>query len=138
MPLVTLLNADDPFFAWEHANAHRYFLGVMSPLTRFSVIPYFLEPVRDASTPATGWLLDHQQAHNDALTILPSAYLSETVGIDVGTNLLDTNLTDPWNLSWWIFNNHMEHYVGNNAILPPPQPPPPPPPPAPTWTFPFW
>jgi len=136
MARPSLLNSSEPTFAFEHAMAHRNAMGVMSPLTRFSVIPYFIDPMT-AQRSADWWLLDHQQAHNDAMNNLPASYLGPiVVGTGVGANLVDTNLTNPWTKSWWMFANHLEHYVGSNTILP--QPTTPPPPPAPIWTFPFW
>ena len=117
---------------------HRDALGVMSPLVRFSVIPYFLDPLLNVGTPASFWHLDHQQAHNDAANNLPATYLGDIIplGISIGANLVDSNLDDPWNRSWWTFINHMEHYIGSNTILPQPQTPPPAP--APVFTYPFW
>ena len=158
MPLATLLNPDDPWFAFEHANAHRNLLGVMSPLTRFSVLPYFLDPLGDVNTSASGWRFDHQQAHNDTDNQLPETFTSQSLGFSSSANLVDSNLADPWNRSWWTHTNHMEHYVDNNTVLPQtdlyyevtpdpiPNPTPPPPTIQPppywvqyrTWTFPFW
>ena len=132
----TLLNMDDPWFEWQHAMSHRDFLGVMSPLTRFSVIPYWLEPITD-QRPAGPWRFNHQQAHLDAMNNLPATYLGEIVpGTAVNANLVDSNLDDAWNRSWITFQNHMEHYVGSARILPAPQTPPPPP--APIIKYPFW
>jgi hypothetical protein len=132
----TLSNPADPWFAFQHAMYHRNALGVMSPLTRFSVIPYFIDPATGKRS-ADSWYLNHGQAHNDAMNNLPSTYLGEvTAGSGVGANLVDTVLDNPWSRSWWVFQNNLEHYVGANTILPAPQIPPPPP--APTWTFPFW
>jgi hypothetical protein len=156
MAHVSLLNTQDPNFAFEHWNVHRQALGVMSPLTRFSLVPYFLDPIQDPNQPAGPWHLNHQQAHNDAENQLPTTYTSRDSGVNFGSNLVDTNLSHAWNRSWWTFQNHLEHYVGNNTILPAtdlyyevipdpiPDPPNPPIQPPPywvqyrTWTFPFW
>jgi hypothetical protein len=136
MSLASLLNPDEPAFAWEHQMAHRTNLGVMSPLTRFSVIPYWLDPLANTEQPASAWHLDHQQAHNDSALHLPSAYLGTAVGIELHANLVDYDLSNPEQRQWWAFQNQLEHFVGNNAILPQPQIPPPPP--APIFRFPFW
>lgn len=116
--------------------AHRNALGVMSPLHRFSVIPYFIDPMVQNDPPAGAWHLNHQQAHNDAANHLPEEFGSGILGIALWANLLDYNLEDPDSRAWWTFTNHLEHYVGSNTILP--QSAPQPPPPAPQWTYPFW
>jgi hypothetical protein len=134
MAAPSLLDMRDSGFAFEHVMAHRLYLGVMSPLTRFSVIPYFIDPMT-AKRPADGWHLNHQQAHNDALNNLPAQYLGD-IAAGVGSDLADTNLDNPASRSWWTFFNRIEHYVGSNTILP--QPVTPPPPPSPTFTYPFW
>lgn len=125
--------AQQAVFAFEHAMAHRNAFGVMSPLNRFSVLPYFIDPMRK-DAPAQKWNLNHQQAHNDALQHLPSEFGSPTVGLFIGQNLIDTDLNDPRQRQWWIFQNHQEHYIGGNTILPNVNFPPP----APQWVFPFW
>jgi hypothetical protein len=136
MARPSLLTTADVGFVWEHAMAHRNALGVMSPLTRFSAVPYFIDPFT-ARRPADQWHFDHQQAHDDSQNHLPADYLGDiVVGTGVGANLVDSDLSDPWNRSWWTFKNHIEHFVGSNTILPQPQTPPPPP--APVWKFPFW
>jgi hypothetical protein len=137
MALVTLLNINDPAFGFENAMATRNELGVMSPLTRFSVIPYFLDPIMPVMpTPADWWNLNHQQAHNDAMNALPYAYLSDIdLSFAVGANLVDTDLNDPEERSWWTFINHLEHFVSSNAILPNPQIPPTE---GPIFVYPFW
>jgi hypothetical protein len=129
-----MLNSDDPWFPWDHAFAHRNALGVMSPLDRFSSIPYFIDPMQDIATPGSMWHLDHQSAHNDALANLPTEFGASTVGLFIGQNLRDTDLDDPRQRLWWTFQNHMEHYVGGNTITPNVQFPPP----APQWVYPFW
>jgi hypothetical protein len=130
-------------FAFEHAMAHRNYLGQMAPLTRFSVIPYLLDPMIDnPSIAASNWHLNHQQAHNDALTSIPSYYVNprtgeawpegETeVGLFIGTDLRDTDLNNEGQRKWWLFLNHQEHYVANGVTLPASIDPPP-------QTFPFW
>src|SRR5262245_17165608 len=134
MARPTLLNFHDPAFPWEHAMAHRNFIGVMSPLPRFTVIPYFIDPFT-AKRPGDNWHMNHRRAHDDADDALPDKYLG-TVGFGVSGILVDSDLNDPVSRSWWTFINHTEHYVESNNILPQPQMPPPPP--APIWVFPFW
>lgn len=138
MSRVSLLNSNEAVFGFEHWMAHRDALGVMSPLVRFSVIPYFLDPLLNLGEPAGPWHFNHQQAHNDAANNLPATYLGDIVplGIALGANLVDSNLNDAWNRSWWTFQNHIEHYIGSAVILPQPQTLPPAP--APMFTYPFW
>jgi hypothetical protein len=139
MARVSLLRMGDGLgqraaFELEHAMAHRNALGVMAPLPRFSVIPYLVEPMQVGARPTTQWHLNHQQAHDDALSNLPSQFGSTSIGLRIGRDLADYNLEDPRQRTWWIFQNHMEHYIGGSTILPQVQFPPP----APQWTYPFW
>lgn len=132
MALVALLNPDDPAFAWEHAMAHRTALGVMSPLTRFGILPYFIDPQRDLNQRASPWHQNHQQAHGDQALHLPTEYASRARGVANWAILSEYDLSRSDSKQWWAFQNHLEHYVGSNSILPPA------PPPAPRWTYPFW
>ena|SRR6516164_5242692 len=134
MTTPTLLNFDDPVFAFEHAMAHRIYLGMMAPLTRFSAVPYILDPIT-VRRPSDSWHLNHQQAHDDADNAIPGTYLGPAI-VGYSPNMKDANLADPWNRSWWTFMNHREHFIESSAMLPAPQMPPPPP--APHWAFPFW
>lgn len=134
MSRVVLLNSNDPWFAFDHAMTHRNGLGVMSPLDRFSAIPYFVDPMQNIGTPASMWHLDHQAAHNDALANLPTQFGASTIGLRIGGILRDYNLDNPDQRKWWEFANHQEHFVGGNTISPNIQFPPP----APQWTYPFW
>jgi hypothetical protein len=115
--------------------SHRIALGVMSPLNRFSILPYLIDPMlENTAIPAGPWNLRHQQAHNDALQNLPTSFGAATVGLFIGQNIRDTDLDDPRQRTWWTFQNHMEHYVGGNTLSPTEQLPPP----APQWVYPFW
>jgi hypothetical protein len=139
MARVSLLHMGDGLgqraaFEFEHAMAHRNALGVMSPLTRFSVIPYLIDPMQHGNRPAGKWSLNHQQAHDDALRYLPSQFGSADRGLYIGQDLVDSNLDNPRQRTWWIFQNHMEHYIGGSTIIPNV----PIPPPAPQWVYPFW
>ena len=100
-------------FDFEHQMAHRYFLGAMSPLHRFSTLPYWIAPRRDGGM----WRLTHQQAHRDAMTTLP---FYPYTGVPMTQNLLDLPLSkkNSEQLSWWLFANHAEHYVGQ-TVMPP-------------------
>jgi hypothetical protein len=132
MSSVVLTNLDDPAFTFHHAMAHRNALGIMAPLTRYSVVPYFVDPML-ALASAGPWQLNHQQAHNDALADFPTYFDSMHVGLRVGQNMVDTDLNDPVERSWFQFQNHMEHYIGAQTFAPPPTVQP-----RVTWTFPFW
>ena len=159
MARATLLNVFDPWFGFEHAMAHRNALAVIGfqpaggtvtnpiparpPLSKFSAIPYFIDPMQNTGRRAGKWHLNHQQAHDDAFRNLPSQYYfappppgtlgSVTFGLRIGGNLVDTSFADDRQLKWWEFQNHIEHYVGSTVIAPAPAPKP-----APQSIFPFW
>lgn len=121
MPAIALLNYDDPLFDFEHAMAHRMYFAVMSPLSNYSVLPYFIEPKPGPTPPpATNWRLNHQQAHDDYGGALPPFWSADSIGFGIPQrkNLIDSNLSDPSDVSWWTFVNHQEHYTANDAILP--------------------
>lgn len=134
MSRASLLNSNDPTFWFEHAMSHRNALGVISPLTRFSVVPYFLDPPRDLDRPASPWHQNHAQSHADAALNLPEVLGSRTLGVAAWANLLEYRLDDPVGRSWWTFVNHLEHYVAGDTIAVGTTPPPP----APQWVYPFW
>lgn len=121
MPLATLLNSNDPLYDWEHANAHREYLAVMSPLNRFSGIPYFVEPLPSPPpSPADMWNLQHQHAHNDFSLSLPPDWQATHVGFGIpgNQNLLETDWNRPESRTWTTFVNHQEHYVASEAVFP--------------------
>jgi hypothetical protein len=153
MSIVTLTEAPTPesasVHAFEHMMAHRNYFVAMAPLNRFSILPYLLDPIQPRLpnvTEAQDWNLHHQQSHDDTLASLPKYYgitdpeeANETgpdpddVGLSIGQILRDTNFDNPMQVTWWTFQNHMEHYIANNATFPAPQPTPPP-----WWMWPFW
>ena len=113
-------------FGFEHAMAHRQLYAAMSPLSQFSVLPYFIDTPEFGSPKS---LLNHQQAHEDALGALPSFPRSmrgsptpTPVGIDMAGNLLDEG-----NEQWWHFVNHQEHYQAIDNLSDPS-----------SWVYPFW
>lgn len=132
MAQVTLLVRNEgplaeAVFAFEHAMAHREVLGAMSPLTQFSVIPYFIYPMHNENQPGSTWHLNHQQAHNDVLSKLPSIIPGR--GLDTDMVLRDSDLSNPRQGPWWTFANHQIHFLANAAVLPQT---------GPGWTYPFW
>jgi hypothetical protein len=121
--VVTLLTkTDNVTFAFEHMMAHRNYFIAMAPLSAFSVLPYMLDPEQNTDQSGTSWHLNHQQSHNDALPKMPGLYgrfgTHDPVGLFIGQNLRDTDLSDQDQLTWWTFANHMEHYIANDALLP--------------------
>lgn len=131
-----LVKADDATFDFEHAMAHRALLAAMFPLTQFSVLPYLLDPSYDTQLPATKWHLNHQQAHTDSLTTLPAYFQGgapqqtpQRLGQYNNTILLDSDLSNQDQLTWWTFANHREHYVATQTILPAREI---------EWRWPFW
>jgi hypothetical protein len=117
---VTLLvKTDTTTFDFEHMMAHRLYFGAMSPLAHFSVLPYLLDPSFDTDHPASKWHLNHQQAHDDALVTLPARFgTTEDIGIFVGQIVREDDLSNQDQLTWWTFQNHQEHFVANDTLLP--------------------
>lgn len=107
-------------YAFEHAMAHRTLLGAMAPLTRFSVLPYQLDPQQ-----ADGmYLLRHQQAHWDMMDALPSyPPVTEEYG---GLRYQNDQILGELN-PWTIFANHTEHQIAM-SVYPLPD----------KLTYPFW
>jgi hypothetical protein len=63
--------------------SHRRLLGSMSPLDRFSAIPYVLSPF----TGNGDWRQEHQQAHSDFVGILPGWYGTTIIGVVISIDL---------------------------------------------------
>jgi hypothetical protein len=123
MPLATLMvypthEAQKNVFAFEHAMAHRNVQAVMGPLTQWTVMPYFIDPTDYQATPANKWNLNHQQAHDDFTKNLPAFSTARVAGIPMNQNLMDTDLQDQSRIAWWTHNNHQQHLVAANAVLP--------------------
>jgi hypothetical protein len=118
-------------FAFEHMMATRNYFVAMAPLDRFSVLPYLLDPFQPMPpdiVAAQNWNLNHQQSHNDALLNLPTYYGAPVeIGLSVGQILLETNFDIPDQVSWWTFQNWMEHYIADNVMYPDN-----------SWMWPFW
>jgi hypothetical protein len=110
--------------AWEfdHAMAHRAYMAIMAPLTRFSAMPYFVEPVTPPPPlqprPAEMWPLKHQQAHKDFTSYMPVNYNAARLGIATSQILVDNDLNTPEGRAWNTFANHMEHLIANSTMLP--------------------
>ena len=119
-------------FGFEHEQAHRLLWGSMSPLTRYSALPYILYP---HPTNISDWHFDHWQAHQDFINTLPGTFggigflnlVDGIIPIDfifpdipeaqTGTisqlgpayNIEDYDL-DIWSQrEWWSFQNHYAH-----------------------------
>jgi len=129
-------------FSFEHAMAHRQLWAAMSPLSRFSVLPYLIDPQQIGGK----YLLNHQQAHWDMSQTLPTFApglglitvtepdgTQQTVvplgGLALSSNppLQDTPLDNPDRTKWWLFANHTDHLDAMSTL-----------PLAEEWVFPFW
>ena len=106
-------------FAHEHRMQHRTLnsaLGEITPSLTFGVEPYFLDPIFNDGK----FHMNHWQAHIDALTNLPGYFGATTVtGVFLNQNLIDTNLDNAEQRTWWTFQNHMEHRLAR-SVLPSP------------------
>lgn len=115
MPSAVLLNPSDPMFVFEHMQQTQALWTAMQ-IAGLSVLPYVLDPAYDTEIPGSAWHLNHQQSHDDFNAALPSYRGSLTVGIPQNEILIDSNLANADQLTWWTFINHQEHYVANNTI----------------------
>jgi hypothetical protein len=120
----------DPTFSFEHSQAHARLLGTMSPLGRFSAVPYILSP---GANNIDMWHRNHQQAHSDNQDIFAGYFGGTGFGIfffpglpfppiDVptfpeepqtqqapGFIIEDYDLTFEPQRNWWLFQNHQAH-----------------------------
>ena len=105
---ATLLNANDPWFNFDHQQAHNAMLVGEGNSANFSVIPYLIDPAfGDTAVPAGWGNTLHTQAHQDYISLFPAPY-----GGSGPTNLNDVALT-PEQSPWWQFSNFQLHYVTN-------------------------
>lgn len=128
MSTANLLNFDDPAWYFWEAMDHRTFLGAMAPLTRFSVLPYHIDPPPNPGPASRFWMLNHQTAQTDAIETIPTWGFTGpgsppypgtlTVSVPENQNLQDTHLEDPGQRTWFVFANHQEQYVAS-TFLPP-------------------
>ena len=136
MSTANLLNINDPAFEFWEAMVHRQLLGAMAPLTRFSVLPYNLDPMPEYPGPAARfWMLNHQRAQTDAISTIPTwgwpgpNYPPYPGSLDVSVpenqNLQDYHIAIPEQAAWFAFVNHQELYVASTFL---PE----------ILTFPFW
>lgn len=102
MPLAVLLNPDDPLFAFEHDQQTRALVAATGLLTSF-----VLDPTYDTNQPATKWHQDHQASHSTLLPLL---------GIPPNEILIDSDLANTSDRTWWTFANHQEHFYANLAL----------------------
>jgi hypothetical protein len=103
-------------WGWDHAMAHRLLLGSMAPLTRYSVIPYWIDPTQDTGP----WAQDHDQAHDDFRVDLPVMwgwwYIGEQeYGIESAHQFLDTVPDNYGALAFWTFVNQQDHFIANEV-----------------------
>ena len=59
-------------FSFDHAMEHRKLMSVMGPLTQWSTMPYFIDPMKYDGRPSTMWHMLHEQAHTDFTSYLPA------------------------------------------------------------------
>ena len=132
MSLASLLVMTEPFtFAFEHAMAHRNFLGAMSPLDAFTAVPYFLDP--PSASPM--FHLYHNRAHQDALApttalmtpVVPGerpGYIQSgpfqtelPLGVPFPQDfLMNTPTPTQERQKWWTWTNQQEHLAGMDIL----------------------
>ena len=97
MALATLMNADDPMFAFENDQQHNLYGN-----------QYILDPDHGMDG---GWLMDHQTAHNDFQQPPPpgSPIWGEAGGYPSQQNFQDINFADPEARAWWTWAHEREH-----------------------------
>ena len=125
-------------FGFEHLQAHALLWANMSPLNRFSVLPYLIYPF---PTNQAEWHWDHQQATNDAQSALPGVFggigfldlliggiippefvfpdipITGTISqLAPGFNIQDYDLTIGPQLEWWTFQNHYWHLAAQSVL----------------------
>jgi hypothetical protein len=124
---TTLPYAKRGAFAFEHMMAHRNLFGAMGwegiGLSQFSVLPYMLDPEVNTKTQASGWHLNHGQAHQDATVTLPGWFgwwflTGQRPATQVGSfhDFADKTLATPESTKWWTWINHQEHYIANQVL----------------------
>lgn len=129
MPTVDLMHVERPAFEFWEAMEHRRFLGAMAPLTRFSVLPYNLDPIPKQPGPsARFWMMNHQQAQTDFTVTSPTWGFTGpgvppyptalSVAVPENQNLQDTHMTVEGQRKWFEFANHLEHYILAGTLPP--------------------
>lgn len=107
--MVTLMNSNDPMYAWNHAMDHRTLLGAMPaydriPTNVFSAVPYWIHPQRNDGM----WHLNHNQAHLDAITTPPPTFGQPYPGL-----YLDPIQNDGQQ-RWFTWANEREHLTAHS------------------------
>ena len=105
---ATLLNASDPWFDFDHQQAHNVMFTSEAGSTNFSGLPYFIDPAYGDTAVPAGWGNTlHTQAHQDYISLFSAPY-----GGSDPANLNDLALT-PEQSPWWQFSNFQLHYITN-------------------------
>ena len=128
MSTANLINLNDPAYEFWEAMEHRRLLGAMDPLTRFSVLPYLLDPIPTQlrSPAARFWAFNHEKAQTDAMSTTPTwtgigpppypGTFAVSVTIPENQNLQDSDLTNPGQRAWFQFANWMQHYLAETEL----------------------
>ena len=116
---MTTTRPGQAMFAFEHAQYHRAYVAGMELANRFTKVPNLLDPIQNMGQRASKWQLDHQQSHNVVMSMLPILYGEVPSQLHIGNNMMDTNLENAPEKTWWDFVNHHEHYI-TNLVMPTP------------------
>ena len=141
MSLATLIGEPQTGLAWgtfafEHAMAHRSLMGIMGVegefvrevvgppivpghflpniggLQGFTTMPYFIDPQSNDGL----WHLFHNQAHQDAMSVLPNSFGFTAIGnIAPNHDFVDYNLDKEGKATYWVWRNHQQHLDANSA-----------------------
>ena len=107
MSIATLLNSDDPHFAFDHDQMHRQMIAAQgSPGVYKSTI---LDPISDPATPAGFWNGDHTTAHQNFNLSFSSIYWPSTV------HIVDIDLTQEHS-QWWELSNRSLHNLAATQL----------------------
>ena len=105
MSIATLLNLNDPNYAFDHDQMHRAMANATPPSGLFPI----LDPIQDINVPNGWWDVNHAQAHQDFASAFPAINWPSNVAItDVA---LSTGPSE-----WWALSNRTLHNLANTVL----------------------
>lgn len=107
MSVATLLNPQDPWFAFDHDQMHRRMIGAQGSPGVFKTT--ILDPLSDPNVPAGFWNGDHSVAHANFASAFSAVYWPSTV------HIVDISLTQETS-PWWELSNKSLHDLANSVL----------------------